>query len=449
MNEDLSWRESWRYRARARWAGRAKNSAALREAVARALLVRARLPGRSVASRLTDLARACKHAQSRRLRGRLAAALAPFLSGDRAEIWRAEKIGWERYYGDFGELDTQKALSMTLLLKAPGPNGEKGVLYSSFEYNWMRLVAHYDARAVLSDYSFVGASSYSPTDYAALANFAGLSDDPIFIGISNDADIEAYRVLSPVVEPVPILACDLNDPARYAPKPQAERTIDILVVAHWARFKRHWLLWEALRDMRRDLRVVLVGRNLPGRDTRELLREARAFGVRQDLEIELNVSPQRVAELQCDARVSAIFSDREGSCVAVTESMFADSPVAMMEDACVGAKAHINERTGVLLRRRGIARQLTRFLETAGRFSPRAWALENISCHVSTRRLNDILRDDAIGRGRPWTSDIVPFAWHYVPAYLTEADELRLAPAVEDLERRHGVRLAKWTYPTV
>ncbi len=440
------WWEAWAIRARARLAGRWKNNRVARESAALALVARAHLPGRTTPQRLTDLITACKHAQSRRLRRLLEARIAPFLSGPRAGIWRAEKIGWSRFYGEFGDLRAQKALTTSLLLKAPGPGGEKGVLYSAFEYNWMRLIAHHDARAFLSEYTLVGASSYSPTHYAALANFAGLSDDPVFIGVSNHADLEAYRVLSPVIEPVPLLACDLNDPNQYTPKPHAERRIDILMVATWLRVKRHWLLWEALAGMPRDLRVVLVGRNLPGRTAHDLLREARAFGVRQHLEFELNVPPERVAELQCDARVSAVFSDREGSCVAVTESMFADSPVAMMADAHVGAKAYINEQTGVLLRRKGIGAQLRRFLETSHLFTPRAWALRNVSCHVSARRLNDILRADALARGRPWTEDIAPFCRRYVAQYIDASDEARLAPAVAELERRHGVRLTRWEY---
>ena len=444
--DHLSWWEAWGIRTRARLTGRWKNNWAAREAVALVLLARSRLPVRSLPQRLADLSAACKHAQSRRLRARLKAGLAPYLSGPRAETWRAAKIGWSRFYGEFGDLRARKPLTTSLLLKAPGQNGEKGVLYSAFEYNWMRLIAHHDARAFLAEYTLVGASSYSPTHYAALANFAGLSDDPVFIGVSNHADLEAYRVLSPVIEPIPLLACDLNDPAQYSPKPHPERRIDILMVATWLRVKRHWLLWEALRDMPTDLRVVLVGRNLPDRTSRDLLREARAFGVRQDLEFELNVPPERVAELQCDARVSAVFSDREGSCVAVTESMFADSPVAMMEDAHVGAKAYINEHTGVLLRRKGIAQQMSRFLEASHCFTARAWALENISCHVSGRRLNDILREDALRRGRPWTVDIAPFCRRYVAQYMNEADEARLEPAVSELERRHGVQLARWEY---
>ena len=441
------WHKRLRYRAAARATGRLINNRRLSESIARALLLRAKIPRTTLPSRLALLLVAARRAQSSSTRARLRAALQPYLQGEASDVWRTEKIGWGRYYGEFGEIGLQTALSTTLVLKAPGENGEKGVLYSSFEYNWMRLIASHDARAVLSDYLLVGASSWSPTDFAALANLAGLSSDPAFIGVSNLADMDAYAVMRPAIEPLPILASDWVNPDLYQPKPHADREIDILMVAHWGRFKRHWLLWEALRGMPRNLRVVLVGRNLPGRTENELRAEARSFGVRQDLECEINVPPQRVAELQCDARTSAIFSFREGSCVSTAESLFANSPVAMMQDAHVGSKAYINPRTGALFTRDRLSDQMTRFLEESSAYSPREWAVENISCHATSARLNRTLRDYSLGAGLPWTSDIAPLSWRYVPTYVHSADAARLQPAVEQLRERHGVELERFVPP--
>src|SRR5690606_6760601 len=132
----------------------------------------------------------------------------------------------------------------SLVLKEPGPNGEKGVLYSSFEFNWMRIVANHDARAVFRDYLLVGASSWSPSDHAVLAALQGLSEDPAFIGISNQSDMEQYRIWSPGIEPLPITAGDWINPDFYQPKPVQERQIDIIMVSHFAKWKRHWLLFE-------------------------------------------------------------------------------------------------------------------------------------------------------------------------------------------------------------
>lgn len=432
-----------RVRFRARTTHFFRGSRLLSEILGVAFLARHALGIDPLALRLEVLLLACRRVATRPLRRVVRARLAPWLAGERAAVWRDRRVGWRRYEAE--GLDDPR-LRTSLLLKAPGPGGEKGVLYVSFEYNWLKLLAHHDARRLLAEYDLVGATSASPTDFATLAAFAGLSPDPVFIGVSNLADVAAYGVLAPVVEPVPIMACDWTDPRHYAPRPHAERAIDILLVSNFLPVKRHWVLFQALRQLRRDLRVTLVGLPAPGRGEREIREEARAFGVRQDLEIVTNAPIERVTALQCDARVSVILSRREGSCVAATESMFADSPVAMLANAHVGSRAYINPRTGVLLPPGRVARALGAVVERSAEFDARAWALEHITCFHASARLNAILRAHARRAGRPWTRDIAPLAWRYVPVYAEAADQIRLAPAVERLRCAHGVELVPFVY---
>jgi len=431
-------------RAQARAHGVLNESRLLSEVVGRAVLLRAGFRSRSDARRLNDTLIACRRLASPSSRQRLKRAVAPWVEPQRAEEWRQARIGWDRYYREFDLAKPE--LHTSLLLKAPGPGGEKGVLYVSFEYNIMRLIAHHDARRFLGEYLVVSASSWSPTDYGVFANYAGLSDDPLFAGISNLADIESYRVMGPAVEPVPLMASDWIDPRFYTPRPRAEREVDILMVANFTRFKRHWLLFRALKHMRPDLRVTLIGIPSPDRSADMLRAEARAFGAPQDLEILSNANIDVVTAKQCNARTSIILSKREGSCVATAECLFANTPMGLMRDAHVGSKAYINERTGVLLSERNLARELSAFLEASDTFQPRAWAMEHITCHRSSDRLNAQLRDHSLGRGRPWTRDIAPLCWRYVPSYVSADDERRLAPALEELTQRHGVRLKKWVY---
>jgi glycosyltransferase involved in cell wall biosynthesis len=428
----------------ARLSGHVMGNAALADIAGHALLGRSALTVGPNARRLEALLKACRWTYRDSARRHLRRLLEPFLVGSAREVARRERVGWGRYFGGFADIDKERALTTSLVLKAPKPNGEKGVLYCSFEYNWLRLVANHDARALLDEYYVVGQSSWSPIDYAPIAAFAGLSSDPLFVGISNAVDLDQIALFRPVAEPLPILASDWIDPTTFSPKPRAERTIDILMVANYSRVKRHWLLFEALAKMPRNLRVVLVGRNAPGRTEREILDEAHAFGVKQHLEIHTNLEIDEVAALQCDARISAVFSQREGSCVAVAESLFAGSPVAMMEEAHVGAKQYINYWTGELMRRERLAAQLERFHAESDRYAPREWALVNIPCTMTSQHLNRFLRTWARSTGRPWTEDIAPLRWRYVPVYLHAADEARLAPAVEELRRRHGVTIARF-----
>jgi glycosyltransferase involved in cell wall biosynthesis len=358
--------------------------------------------------------------------------------------WRRHHIGWDRYHGNLSNIGRDRALTTSLILKEPGPDGEKGVLYSSFEFNWMRILANHDARAFLNDYLLVGASSWSPGDHAVLASLQGLSADPAFIGISNESDIEHYRLWEPGVTPLPITAGDWIDPNFYKPLPHAEREVDIVMVSHFADWKRHWLLFDALRHMRTDLRIVLIGRDGNQRTEKDIWREAEAFGVKQHIEIYKNLEIDEVSKYQCNARVAVALSRREGSCVAVTEAMFANTPVVMMEDAHIGTRRFINETTGRLSSRRRLPFVLSEMIDNSARYAPRKWAIEHISAQITSAKLNTILREHCLQRGLPWTRDITPMCWRYVPDYLNPEDAVRMEPAIERLKREHGIILSRF-----
>lgn len=437
------WLDRLRTRCRARLRGRLPEIRPLSETVGLLMFLRYLIPRGARASRLSSLLLAFRRTRSPLILNALGRAIRPWLSGPRADEVRTRQVGW----GPYEYVREQAELPTTLILKAPQPGGEKGVLYVSFEYNLMRLLVHYDARRVLADYLLVGASSWSPTDFGVFANFAGLSDDPLFMGISHHEDVPVYNRFRPAVEALPILASDWVNPAYYEPRPHATREIDILMVANWLTFKRHWMLFDALRRMRRGLRVVLAGIGSAQTRTEQAVRdEARAFGAPPDIEFVNNAPIDIVSSLQCNAKIAVLFSRREGSCVATAEALFAGTPVAMSRDAHVGSKAYINAQTGVLLDERHVARDLSAFLERSAEFRPREWALANISCHQSSRRLNEFLRDYSRRANRPWTKDITPMCWRYVPSYMDSATEIAMQPAVERLQRDHGVKLKKFEY---
>jgi glycosyltransferase involved in cell wall biosynthesis len=369
------------------------------------------------------------------VRERLEARLSPWLDPRRADIWRTAKIGWKRLQHPLAD----KVLDKGLILKSPGADGEKGVLYLSFEYNWLRLVAYYDLRKLLQEYLLVAASSSSPPDFTSHWALAHIGPDPVFLQISNPSDKERHERLSHNIRPVPIMASDWINPEFYRPRPHPQREIDIVMVAGWSHNKRHWLLFRTLRAMRRNLRVVLIGQNSEGRTADDVWREAKAFGVTGQVEMIRNATIETVTEQQCNSKASVILSAREGSCVVVTESFFADTPVAMMHNAHVGSRAYINRQTGVLLRSETMAAQLSQLIEQSASYGPRAWAMANVTCFHSTRKLNSLLRDYCCEHRIPWTRDIVPFCWRPDPIYVRDADGARMKLAYQDLYERHGV----------
>ena len=417
-----------------------RNSRAVRQCAAAAALAQSFVAS-APKERLVLRAIAYRRANSGFLRKRLEAHLSSWLESPRADVWRKEKIGWKRFQRDLAS----RTMNRSIILKSPTVDGEKGVLYVSFEHNWLRLIEHYDLPRLLQDYLLVGASSSSPPDFPTHWALAHIGPDPVFLQISNPSDMEIHQRFHHNICPVPIMASDWINPEFYQPRPNHQREIDILMVAGWSSLKRHWLLFRALRKMRRDLRVVLVGQDSEGRTGDDVWREAKAFGVADRIEMIRDATIEMVTEHQCNSKTSVVLSAREGSSVVVTESFFADAPVAMMHNAHVGSRAYINGQTGILLRSETMAAQLSQLIEQHTSYSPRAWAMAKITCFHSTKTLNLLLRRYSDERRYPWNREIVPFCWRPDPVYVSDTDAVQLVPAYQDLYDRHGIVVAGHT----
>jgi glycosyltransferase involved in cell wall biosynthesis len=385
---------------------------------------------RNDAQRAKLLMRAYRLAETQSTRRALRVDAERYLKGTNGNIWREQRIGWERY----PRAAENSHVNRSIILKAPRSNGEKGVLLVMFEYNWLRLLANVKDLGWLGEhFDIILSTSWSPTDYALLALALQSLPGTIFVQACNYGEIPWIEEFSPRLKCLPCIACDWINPDCYQPKPYAQRQTDILVVANWAPFKRHWQLFDALRRMPQDLRITMIGQEEGGHTLAMVRDQAALFGGKQDINFVENITIDEVTRHQCDSKVSLILSRREGCCVAAVESLFADSPLGMMHDAHVGPKAYINKDTGVLLTPDRMDLQLQRFLDNAGGFHARAWAIENISCRKSISKVNALLRSHAELAHAPWTTDLKTPYWRPYPIFLNPSDREEMRPVYQDL----------------
>jgi glycosyltransferase involved in cell wall biosynthesis len=292
---------------------------------------------------------------------------------------------------------------------------ERGVVFISFEDQWVRLLHARNLEAFAQRYTLVVAPTWCPPHSVVNLLFPIAYPDVIHTLISNTKDIELFPRLSSRYVVVPLYASSWVDPACYQPLPRNQRDIDIVMIANFGKYKRHHVLFRALRSMPPQARATLIGQPQDGRDAETIRSEARAFGVEDRISVYTRVTNQFLANALSRAKVSLILSRREGSCVAVAESLFADTPVGMLDGAQVGSSAFINNATGRLLREGHLPSDLNAFLRDAAGYHPRQWALQHISCHRSTRVLNDVLRERALASGQQWTQDIATQYWRPDP----------------------------------
>ncbi len=376
---------------------------------------------------------------ARRLEDKLRPGILDRKSEDQGNIWFREKIGWDRYR--VRHRDDNVVLNRSLILKAPGAGGERGVFVIWFESNLIALLHCRQLRELLKDYRIVFASSWSPPYPQAIWPLAGFEDADVTLMLSNARDEEWFRRMDLGFAVTPLYMSSWVDPECYSPKPAEERDIDVLMVANWAPFKRHWLLFEALRALPANWRVVLAGQPEAGRTMGHVRKMAAAHRAPQQIEFHDRLRVDEVAALQERSKTSLILSRREGSCVVVAESLCAGAAVGLLEGAHIGSSAFVNRRTGAFLRERHLAEDLGRLVDaaSAGEFSPLEWARGSIGCLQSTKLLNEGLRRRAEERGEPWTKDIAPMRVWGVPGYVDDAEAEQISGSYRELEARHGI----------
>jgi glycosyltransferase involved in cell wall biosynthesis len=363
--------------------------------------------------------------------------------------YRVLRIGWRKFGAEFDNgiaREDATRIRTSVLLRAPSSH-DKGILYISFEYNWLKLVAADRLKATMRHFYVVGASSWSPPDYACFSSISGASDDPFFVGISNSVDSAAYSVAAPQVLAVSQLAGDWVDPSEFRPLPYGQRDIDIIMISHWAAWKRHCILFDALSKLPRELNVVLIGRDVDGRTAETLFSEAAAFGVKQQISAFTNIDSSAVRRLLSRSKIAVALSAREGSCVAVAEALAADCPVVCLKNSRIGSLKYINLRTGRKVTRSGLVHAIWELLESREDLCPQQWYERNSGCWNSSARLNEELRQYADSRGRYPAESMVPLKWTYVPTYARKEDEEKLRGARDFLARECGVELADFVPP--
>ena len=350
-----------------------------------------------------------------------------------------EQVPWAEFLSDFGHDRIHK----TIVLKRYVSEREKGVVFVSFDNQMARLARAKDLRLFAERYTLVLSPQWSPPHTIASYLFPRLYPYPIFCLISNPRDLGIFPRISDKYRMVPLYASNWFDPRKYTAVDAKEKFIDILMVANFGKFKRHHAFFAALRNLPRDYRVMLIGQNERGRTKDTILGEAAAFGVRGRFEIRQDVPYEEVQKLMARAKTSIVLSRREGSCVVVVESMFANTPVGVYEDAEMGSRVFINEHTGRLLRHDHLAAQLKDFVESSVRYEPRKWVMENsVDCVASSRTLNKVLKQHALDSGGEWTEDIATLCWRPDPQYYNPSDAERLRLCYGEIEGSCGIDIA-------
>jgi len=298
--------------------------------------------------------------------------------------------------------------SRMLVVKAWRP-GERGVLVVDYTYVFPLMAGLFDLAKVAERYLIVLEPSWSDSCTPEVLLFTRF-EFPVLVQTVEPRDHELFEGLAGNCSFVRTQGNWWVDHRIMAPREGGVRDIDVIMVAGWASFKRHWRFFRVLADLKargHRLKVALVGYrgDLSQADIED---EARHFGVRDQLELFERVPADQVSALLSRSKIHVLWSRREGANRAIIESMLAGVPVIVREGLSYGYRyPYINSQTGQFATEAGLGDAMLEMIADRDRYAPREWILANMSAEKATAILQDLVREQTYAKGETWTEGLV------------------------------------------
>jgi len=317
-------------------------------------------------------------------------------------------------------------LSKSAIIKACSAV-ERGVILVGFEHELDKLLANPASSDLLQKYDILFMPTWQPFYSEALLRALKAANDRIILLPSSESCYYKALCMPGLFRAMPFHASSWINADLYSSS--QDKDIDILMVANFSTYKRHYLLFEALINLPKDLKVILVGRPLANRTANDIRREAKKYGVENRFELVESAPNEVVADYLSRAKLVLGLSGREGSYVSLAEALFADAAVGVYANAHIGTKDYINPKTGFLFQSDvPLYLQIKEALKVVETLAPRQWAVANISSAVNVSRLNLLLKQEAYRRACEWHVDIDPF---FIQSFQIEPAAGRWSDAIE------------------
>lgn len=297
------------------------------------------------------------------------------------------------------------------VLKAP-EGLEKGTLIIKYSYYFPLFIRLYDIKKVSDKFHIILEPSWA--GYCDLNILSYLQFDfPVFVQAYEQRDKQFLSELNANIVPMDVgPSWFINHQNFQSPSVDSNRDIDIIMVAAWAKYKRHSQFFEAIKPLlarKPDLKICLIG--YPVDETKAYIESVvDAAGFSDNVIIEEWITPEEVAAYQRRAKVNVLWSKFEGNNRAIIEGMFSDTPVIMREGHNYGEHYDfINEETGSFALEDTLCEKIERIIIDNGvSFSPRRYVMENRNCIAATKIMGQSIAswENQFANNQAWRSDL-------------------------------------------
>jgi glycosyltransferase involved in cell wall biosynthesis len=286
---------------------------------------------------------------------------------------------------------------------------EKGVIIINYSYYFSLLLKFFDVNKLASRFHIILEPSWAglcETNILAYTQY----DFPVFVQVYEQRDKIFIESLASNLIPIDVgPSWFINHKNFTAAEPTITKDIDIIMVAAWAKFKRHKAFFKAvqsLKETKPDLNITLVGYPVD-MHKEEIISLAERYDLQNNISIFEWITPEEVASLQKRSKVNVLWSKFEGNNRAIIEGMFCDIPVVMREGHNYGEKYDfINSQTGCFADEKTLAQKVLSIVNKDVKLSPRDYVLNNRSCEMATIRMSNAIGLYEASVGRTWNEGL-------------------------------------------
>lgn len=273
----------------------------------------------------------------------------------------------------------------------------------------MKLATFKMLSDVLKYYQILFIPSWTGLFSPSLLQFSARAEGDHYVLPVHASERQLVNSLGGPFSPLPFNAASWVNEDFFAGN-ASSRDIPCLMVANFSSFKRHFLLFKALKIMPSHIHAVCVGIARGERTVDKLMEEARHYGVEDRIDIVENPSQEELRNYFRRARVFCGLSYREGSFIAVAEALLSGTPVVLFRNSHIGTKDLLKPLNGMLVDSvNDLAATIENYQKESDYGKIKDDAMRKVSASSNVNRLNQILKKAQIDRGRSWSKDVIPF----------------------------------------
>lgn len=295
-----------------------------------------------------------------------------------------------------------------LVLKSSGEL-EKGVLCVNYSYMFPLIAKCFDIEAIARKYHILLEPDWSGYCDPNILSYCRYSF-PAFVQAYEPRDAAVIANANSNLRLVPTSTNWWIDHRLFTPLSNVPKDIDLVMVAGWGTYKRHYRFFSALSKLRKRGHrpsVLLLGYPLDLTQD-EIVRQAEYYGVADQLEVHESVPVEGMNDMLNRAKVNVLWSRKEGVNRAIIEGMFAGIPCLVREGFNYGYRyPYINSQTGCFSSERELPEKLLWMIKHHDEFNPREWVLNNMTCQHAAKLVSDAIGKAAAERGEPWSGGVV------------------------------------------